>query len=126
MQRDQEQSSDLSLTVVPQLGRVVDTGERAEPYRVVDDAGVAVEAIAIYFRELQAAGRSPATLRSYGMDLLRWFRFCWAVGVAWDRATQVEAREFARWLRLAGKPARVHWRRAGEGVEATFGSVGGA
>lgn len=29
--------------------------------------------------DLQAAGRSRATVRSYGMDLLRWFRFLWAV-----------------------------------------------
>jgi integrase len=130
MQGDQEQPSDLSLTVVPQLGRVVDTGERAEPYRVVDGAGVVVEAIAIYFRELQAAGRSPTTLRSYGMDLLRWFRFCWAIGVEWNRATCVEAREFSRWLQVAGKPVRAHWRaqdsavaavpaRAGEGYSAS-------
>lgn len=110
MPGDQEQLSDLSLTVVPQRGRVVDTGESAEPYRVVDDVGVTVGAIAIYFRELQAAGRSRSTLRSYGMDLLRWFRFCWAVGVAWDRATSVEARDFSRWLQVAGKPVRAHWR----------------
>lgn len=49
--------------------------------------GKVVEAVASYFREFQAAGRSPATLRSYGMGLLRWFRFLWAAEVAWDRAT---------------------------------------
>ena len=44
-------------------------------------------------------------LRSYGMDLLRWFRFLWAVGVAWDRASRAEARDFCRWLRwLACRP----------------------
>ena len=32
------------------------------------------------------------------MDLLRWFRFLWAVEVAWDRATRSEARDFCRWL----------------------------
>jgi hypothetical protein len=30
--------------------------------------------VAAFLRDLQAAGRSQATLRSYGMDLLRWFR----------------------------------------------------
>jgi hypothetical protein len=44
------------------------------------------------------------------MDLLRWFRFLWAVDVAWDRATRLEARDFCRWLLIAGKPARPHWR----------------
>jgi site-specific recombinase XerD len=107
-----ERTDDLALTVVPLAGRLVETGDLAEPYRLVDGSGVVVESVGTYFRELQATGRSPATVRSYGMDLLRWFRFLWAVGVAWDRATRVEAREFARWLQLAGKPARPHWRRA--------------
>jgi site-specific recombinase XerD len=107
-----ERTDDLALTAVPLAGRLVETGDRAEPYRLVDGSGVVVEPVGTYFRELQATGRSPATVRSYGMDLLRWFRFLWAIGVAWDRATRVEAREFARWLQLAGKPARPHWRRA--------------
>ena len=37
---------------------------------------------------LQAAGRSELTIRSYGMDLLRWFRFLWAIGVPWSRAVR--------------------------------------
>lgn len=79
-----ERTDDLALTVVPLAGRLVETGYRAEPYRLVDGSGVVVEPVGTYFRELQATGRSPATVRSYGMDLLRWFRFLWAVGVAWD------------------------------------------
>jgi hypothetical protein len=31
--------------------------------------------------------------------------------VAWDRATWVEARDFCRWLQIADKPVRPHWRR---------------
>jgi integrase len=46
------------------------------------------------------------------MDLLRWFRFLWAVGVSWDRATRVEARDFCRWMQIAGKPVRSSGRRA--------------
>ena len=64
-----------------------------------------VAAAAAYFRDLQAAGRSVATIRSYGLDLLRWFRFLWAIGISWDRATWAEARDFCRWMQLAGKPA---------------------
>ena len=48
-------------------------------------------------------GRSAATLRSYGMDLLRWWRFLDAVGVAWDRASRVEARDFSCWIQLTVK-----------------------
>ena len=120
---------DLALTAVPQVGRVIDTGLDAEPFRLIDPDGVPVEAVTGYFRELQASGRSAATVRSYGMDLLRWFRFCWAIGVAWDRATRTEAREFSRWLRMPGRPVRAHWRaqqttpvvaaRAGEGYSAS-------
>jgi integrase len=40
------------------------------------------------------------------MDLLRWFRFGWAIDVAWDRCTRSEARDFCRWLALSEKPAR--------------------
>ena len=50
--------------------------------------GVTVEPVTEFFRDLLAAGRSEATVRSYGMDLLRWFRFTWAAGIAWDRADQ--------------------------------------
>ncbi|HSL08837.1 MAG TPA: tyrosine-type recombinase/integrase, partial [Pseudonocardiaceae bacterium] len=73
-----------------------------------------VEPVAAYLRDLQAAGRSAATARSYGLDLLRWFRFLWAVEVCWDRASRIEARDFCRWLQVAGQPVRRHWRRAGE------------
>lgn len=111
MPNEPEPSRDLALKLVPQVGRLVDTGERGQPWLLTDADGEVVEAVASYFGELQAAGRSPATLRSYGMDLLRWFRFLWAVEVAWDRATQIEAREFSRWLLVAGKPVRVHWRK---------------
>ena len=101
---------DRATTVVPQAGRLVATGDAWEPYRLRDANGVRVEPVSTYFQELQAAGRSPLTVRSYGMDLLRWFRFLWAIDVAWERAGRAEARDFARWMRIAGKPVRAHWR----------------
>jgi integrase len=61
-------------------------------------------------RDLQGGGRAEGTQRSYALALLRWFRFVWAVGVAWDQAGRTEARDFMRWLQLADKPSRVHWR----------------
>jgi site-specific recombinase XerD len=112
---DDEPSRDLAALVVPQGGRMVATGDRYEPYRLVDADGVVVAAAASFFRDLLAAGRAEATVRSYGMDLLRWFRFLRAGGVRWDRATRAEARDFSRWLQVAGKQARPHWRRGDSG-----------
>jgi site-specific recombinase XerD len=70
---------------------------------LIDPAGLVVEPVSIFLRELQAMGRSAATLRSYGMDLLRWWRFLDAVGVGWDRASRVEARDFSCWIGLTVK-----------------------
>jgi integrase len=105
---------DLAGLVVPPRGALVAAGEW-EPWRLLDPSGAVVLPVAEYLRELAACGRSVSTQRSYGMALLRWFRFLWAVGVAWDLATQVEARDFSCWIRLADKPIRPHWRRAGDG-----------
>src|SRR5713226_5835396 len=105
-----EVARDLAWLVVPRRGALVATGERLEPFRLVDGDGRVVAAAAEFFCDLQAAGRPDSTVRSYGMDLLRWFRFLWAAGVAWDRATRSDGRDFCRWLQLAGKPVRPHWR----------------
>jgi site-specific recombinase XerD len=111
---DDERSRDLAMLAVPLAGAVEATGDPWLPFRVTDPAGAVVESVSAYFRDLQAAGRSDATLRSYGMDLLRWFRFLWAVEVAWNRATRIEARDFCRWMLVSGKPSRPHWRRPHE------------
>jgi site-specific recombinase XerD len=107
---DDAPSRDLATLAVPLAGRLVQTDDPWQPYRLVDPVGVPVEAVASYFQDLQAAGCTQATLRAYGMDLLRWFRFLWAIGMEWNRATRVEARDFSRWMLVAGKPARPHWR----------------
>ncbi len=88
-------AGDLAGLVVPLMGQLVATGDQWEPYRLLDGDGVCVEAAGAYFSHLQAAGRSEATVRSYGMDLLRWFRFLQAAGVAWDRASRAGARDSA-------------------------------
>jgi hypothetical protein len=64
---DDEPSRDLAALVVPQAGRLVATGDRYEPYRLVDADGVAVAAVAAWFQDLLAAGRAESTVRSYGM-----------------------------------------------------------
>jgi integrase len=96
-------SRDLARLVVPAMGSLTVTGDPWEPYRLLDADGVVVDPVAAYFRDLQASGRSAATLRSYGMDLLRWFRFTWEVGVPWSQATRVEARDFSCWIQAAEK-----------------------
>ena len=110
MIRDGGSSRDLAALVVPLIGGIAETGDRYEPYRLVDGDGAAVEGVTAFFRDLLAAGRAESTVRSYGMDLLRWFRFVWAAEVPWDRATRAEARDFSRWLRVEGKQPRSHWR----------------
>jgi integrase len=117
---DLEHRFDRTRVVAPVVGKLVATGDPFEPYRLVGPDGTAVEAVSDFFSDLMAAGRSEATLRSYGMDLLRWFRFLWALGVGWDRATRDEAREFSLVLKIAGKPARPHWRRPGEDAAVPF------
>jgi integrase len=107
---------DLSRLAVPLRGSLEATGDLFEPFRLVDAHGAVVVPAAAYFRELAACGRPSATQRSYGMDLLRWWRFLWAVEVGWDQATRVEARDFCLWIQFAGKPVRPHWRYPGGGA----------
>ena len=111
---DDHGSRDLASLSVPLVGSLQETADRWLPFRLLDPTGEPVEAVSAYFRDLQAVGRSAATMRSYGLDLLRWFRFLWAVGISWNRATRVEARDFARWMLVAGKPSRPHWRHPDE------------
>ncbi|MCX2928531.1 tyrosine-type recombinase/integrase [Streptomyces sp. NEAU-W12] len=70
----------------------------------------------LYLKELMARDSSPLTPRSYGMDLLRWFRFLWVLGIEWDRATREDARDFMLWMKVADKPVRVHWRHRGKAL----------
>ena len=69
---------DLAALVVPRSGgwspRVI--GMSLTGWSMPD--GAVVEAVTAFFRDLLAAGRAESTVRSYGMDLLRWFRFFWA------------------------------------------------
>jgi integrase len=100
----------LAGLTVPLVGAVQATEDPFEPYRLTDPAGELVWPVMVFLADLQACGRAAATQRSYSMALLRWFRFLWAAEVPWDQATRVEARDFVRWVQVAGKPARRHWR----------------
>jgi hypothetical protein len=113
---------DLSRLAVLLRGSLEATGDLFEPFRLADPAGRVAGPAAAYLREVAASGRSAATQRSYGMDLLRWFRFLWAVEVLWDEATRAEARDFLCWLQLADKPSRPHWRYPGGGAPGRGGT----
>ena len=105
MVEQEEPGRDLAGLVVPLAGGLVATGDRWEPYRLVGRGPEAGRCRSGVFGHLQAAGRAELTIRSYGMDLLRWFRFLWASGVAWDRASRSEARDFCRWLAITNGAA---------------------
>lgn len=122
--KSEENARDLAGLVVPCTGRLLSTGDGLEPYRLLDADGGVVEPVAVFLRELLAAGRSAATLRSYGMDLLRWWRFLRAVNIAWDRATRLEARDFSCWIQLMVKQRRLV--SGGSNARAANVSVAGA
>jgi len=103
---------DVVKLAVPRVGRVADVDDRVVPFRVVDPDGRVVEPVTDYLREMAGRGSPATTLRSYAYDLLRWFRFLWAVDVAWDRAQRVDARDFLLWMSNAAKPR--HPRRSAQ------------
>ncbi len=109
----EDEPRDLAALTVCLVGSVVDTGDPWEPWRLLDPAGVPVEPVSVFLRDLLAVGRPATTQRSYALALLRWFRFLWAVEIGWDRATRAEARDFCCWMLVADKPVGVHWRYRG-------------
>lgn len=116
MNSSQDAPKDLALLVLQKSGKLLATKSTAEPFHIIDKDGKPVACVREYFRELQARGQSVATIRSYGMDILRWFRFCWTAGFAWDRATRAEARDFSRWMQIGGSSAAVVDAGAGSGA----------
>jgi hypothetical protein len=58
---DGESSRDLAGLVVPFVGGLVGTGDRYEPYQLVEADGLAVKAVSAYFQDLLATGRAEAT-----------------------------------------------------------------
>ena len=111
---------DVTALKLVRAGALVEVKEPLLTYPVVDVNGDEVAVISDFFAEMRARGNSTASLRSYGMDLLRWFRFLETIGVDWQRASRMEARDFVLWMRQA----RVPGRRAGRGINAITGKRG--
>ncbi|WP_330358332.1 tyrosine-type recombinase/integrase [Streptomyces chartreusis] len=109
---------DLTGFVLPEIGRLQETGERWMPYRLLGSGGAVVEPVQVFFTELQAEEKPASTIRSYGMDLLRWWRFLSVFDLEWNRVTRADARDFTRWMQIANKPERLHWRHRQAGYTA--------
>jgi integrase/recombinase XerD len=94
---------DVASLVVPLIGSVMALGASA-PYEVVFPSadGTATAANA-YLADLNDTFARPLTLRSYGYDILRWFRFTTAIEVAFDEAARSDYIDFVRWLLVSGK-----------------------
>jgi integrase len=98
---------DVGRLDVPSVGAVVEVpGDRVLPVRLVGAGGAEVAAVTEFLLDLRASGGSAGSARSYALALLRWFRFLEAVGVVWERAGRVEARDFMLWLEAVRKPER--------------------
>ena len=119
-----EYERDLAALDIPRVGELRETGDPWNPYQLLDANGLVIPPVAGFLHDLQAAGRSAATQRSYGMDLLRWFRFCWALRVPWDQATRIEARDFSRWIQIADKPPRFRQQRRHDEVSPGTSALG--
>lgn len=58
-------------------------------------------AVSSFLRDLSASDCSPATLRSYAYDLLRWFRFLHSRFVPWERAERLDVRALVEHMRAS-------------------------
>ncbi|WP_331722942.1 hypothetical protein [Nocardia sp. NBC_00511] len=88
------------------IGSVVAGAGKLPPFLVLDGAGTPIEPVERYIRDFALGDASPLTAKSYGYDLLRWFRLLWQLGLAWDRATEAETALLVGWMRTAPNPQR--------------------
>jgi len=93
---------DVGALVVEPLGEVREV-TTAVGVVLVDGDGSEVVAASEFLASLLAGGASRSSPRSYALALLRWWRFLAAVGVDWQRASRVEARDFVLWMRGPAK-----------------------
>lgn len=87
--------------VLPGIGAVRKNAAGLLPYAVVDEEGREIEAFSVVFRDLVLTDMSPLTVRSYGNDLLRWWRVPQLIGVPWDQAGRLEVEVLVGWMRSA-------------------------
>lgn len=103
---------DVAGLQLPLIGCVTAGDEPGLPFAVEDAAGRPVVVISQFLRDMAAGDMPASSCRSYAYDLLRWWRFLAAAGVAWDRACREDVRDLVLWLRQAPNPQRER-RQAG-------------
>ncbi|MGV9368117.1 tyrosine-type recombinase/integrase [Amycolatopsis sp. NPDC003731] len=89
-----------------QVGEVRPADGRFPPFVVIGGDGEEIVPVTQYLRSLALSDMSPLTSRSYGHDLLRWFRVLWALQVDWQQATESEADVLVGWMKSAPNPQR--------------------
>jgi hypothetical protein len=96
---------DVMGLVLPTIGAVAQV-DGVPGMVLLDASGAPVAEVREFFASMLASGASVSSLRSYGLALLRWWRFLAAVDVTWERASRVEARDFVLWMRMVGPATR--------------------
>ena len=91
---------------LPGIGAVRQNAAGLLPYAVVDEAGREIEVFSVFLRDLVLTDMSPFTVRSYGNDLLRWWRVLELIGLPWDQAGRLEVEVMVGWMRSAVNPQR--------------------
>ncbi|MBI4942113.1 MAG: tyrosine-type recombinase/integrase [Actinobacteria bacterium] len=91
---------------VPRVGAVRAGPSGAIPFVVVDESDRPIEAFSVFLRDLMLTDMSLLTCRSYGNDLLRWWRLLRVLGIGWDRASRAEVEVLVSHMRSADNPQR--------------------
>lgn len=104
-----ESPRDIKAITITEIGRLRASAVAAG-WEVTDATGQPIRPIAVYLHDLFANDSSPETCRSYGMALLRWWRFLAAIAVEWDEVRHSDFIDYVAWLRVA---APRHGGRAG-------------
>lgn len=94
------------------VGSVRRNNDGLLPYLVLDEDGQEIEAFSLFLRDLVLTDMSPLTVRSYGNDLLRWWRILGLLGIRWDQASRAEVEVMVGWMRSAVNPQRRENRSA--------------
>ena len=99
--------------VIPAHGALRETGDPFEPFRLLDADRPGCRTGRGVSRDLSAGGSPETTQRSYGLALLRWFRF---LGRGRGAVGSGHAGRSSGLLPVdpgGGKPVRPHWRASG-------------
>lgn len=100
---DSDRAFRLTSEIEVEAAGSIVVAEEPPKFRLLDRAGSEFSPATDWLLQLWASDCSPHTVRAYAMSLLRYLRFLWAVDCDWDRATEVETRDFVLWARQAHK-----------------------